>query len=682
MATLAEIDAEIARRQFTIQPTSADIDAEIARRQQVSAAPDIPPVPGGQWMDQNAGEIMGANVQGQPLPAENDYPMQDIIEPVLTVASGAAAVPLAGAAGAVDILNPFSNMSETAQMVESLQEAMTFIPRGEKSRENLQWIAEKMQPVTKAMETVENVSGDAGYQVAGPAGGAIAKAAPTAIMTALGIDNIRKGAAAAQRITDSIKEIPSVKAFSIIKDKNSKFSAETIDRLKENAANPEIANEVRLLSDDLKNGGVAPGTVGTQLMVLEDKARKVSGNKSADKIKQVKEDLEKGDVSAVDRLDEVADEMAEPAPERSLAKYIENGAGGLETDPLMKKAVKQGYDPGVVAAVKGASKADKTNMTDMVNIMKRGKENARYAMSNRPSDVPGQSLLNRINAIKELNKTSGESIKAASRQLIGQDVDITDIMGNFFESLDEIGVTINNNLKPKFKNSDVEFNAGAKAAITGMIKRLQRGKAGVQPDAYELHRMKLLIDDMVTYGKSGEGIKGKTERILKKLRADIDNELDTNFPDYNEVNTVYADTITALDSLKDITGKKMNLNGPNANKALGTLLRRLNSNAQSRIPLVDSIENITSINKKYGNYFDDDIETLMIMADSLDDVFGPVAKSSLAGETAKGVKAAARKAGSGDAVGAISEGAGVAASKFKRINQKNQFKVILDLLER
>jgi len=675
MPTLAEIDAEIARRQA--QPSLADIDAEIARRQQVSAAPDIPPVPGGRFMteqeaQQQGVEIQGAGIVGQPLPAENDYPMQDIIEPLTTVATGAVAPMVAGAAGAADILNPFTNMSETAQMVESLQEAMTFIPRGEKARENLQFIAEKMAPVTKAMETVENTAGEAGYQVGGPVLGAISKAAPTAIMTALGIDNIRRGA-----VSNSIKEIPSVKALSLIKPK-SKFKADTIERLKENAANPEIANEVRLLSDDLKNGAVAPGTVGTQLMVLEDKARKVSGNKSADKIKQVREDLEQGDVSSVDRLDKVADEMAEPAPERSLAKYIEDGAGKLKTDPIMKEAVKQGYDEGTVAAVKGASISDKSKMRKMLDIMKKGKENARYAVDNRPANVAGDSLLDRVKAVKQINRQAGSEINKVARSLRGQEVDSTEAIGNFMDSLSEMGVTINKNLKPRFKNSDVEFNAGAKAAIAGMIKRLSRGKPGAVPDAYEMHRMKLLIDDMVTYGKSGEGIKGKTERVLKKLRADIDNSLDSNFPEYDAVNTTYSETINALDSLQDVAGKKMDLFGPNADKATGTLLRRMMSNAQSRVNLTDAIDILESVNKKHGNYFDDDIKTLMLFTDELDDVFGPVARTSLAGEVSKGV----RKAANADIRGAVAEVASSAVEKARGLNQANQFKVMMKLLER
>lgn len=641
----------------------------------ISAAPDIPPVPGGQWMDENAqgASISGANIKGAPLPAENDYPMQNVIETAATVGTGAIAPMVAGAAGAADIINPFSNMEDTANMVESIQEAMTYVPRGSKSLETLQYLAEKMQPMTKAMETVENVSGDLGAEVS-PAIGAISKAVPAAVMAATGAPNILRAIATAEKVAAGITSSPAVQLLK----PTSKFKQKTLQKLKENAANPELASDIRLVSDDISRGKIQDN--GTALVVLEDQVRKKAGNKAADQVAEIAKDVENGDAGAVARLEEIANEVAEPAPERSLVKYIEDGQGKLKTDPIAKEAVKQGFDEGTVAAIKGSSKADKSKMRKMLDIMKRFKENP--LSKKRPSEIAGDSLLDRVKNIRIINRRAGQDLNRVARDLRGQEVDSSEAVGNFIDSLDEIGVSIGEDLKPRFKNSDVEFNAGAKSAIAGMVKRLSRGKPGVVPDAYELHRMKLLIDDMVTYGKSGEGIKGKTERILKKLRADIDASLDNNFPEYDAVNTEYADTINALNSLQDVAGRKMNLSGPNTDKALGILLRRLMSNAQSRTNLIDSVDLVESVNKKYGAIFDDDLSTLMLFADELDDVFGPVAKSSLAGETSKGVRSAARKASAGDSVGAATEGVGVIASKLKGINQKNQFKVLSDLLGR
>ena len=195
--------------------------------------------------------------------------------------------------------------------------------------------------------------------------------------------------------------------------------------------------------------------------------------------------------------------------------------------------------------------------------------------------------------------------------------------------------------------------------------------------------MKRFIDEVVTYGKQGEGLSGKTERILKQLRRDLDSTLDDAFPEYNRVNTTYADTVGSLDALQDVAGKKMDLFGKNADKATGTLLRRLMSNAQSRVNLVDAVDSLESIAKKYGGEFTDDISTQMLFADELDNVFGSVARTSFAGETAKGIRKGAEVVtGQRTVVGAALEAGAAGVEKLRGINEKNAFKSITELLKR
>jgi len=178
--------------------------------QQVSPAPDVPPIPGGQWMaqdDPNAPPDMYPGAVGQPLPAENDYPMQDIIEPALTVATGAIAEPVAGAVALSNA--PFVGMDNAADMVESIRKAMTFVPRGDKSLETLQWMADKLEPVSNAMTAAEDLSGDTGAAFS-PALGAISKAVPAAALEALGLGAVRRGLKAAKQqrnVSAPVKEI-------------------------------------------------------------------------------------------------------------------------------------------------------------------------------------------------------------------------------------------------------------------------------------------------------------------------------------------------------------------------------------------------------------------------------------------------------------------------------------------
>ncbi len=127
----------------------------------------------------------------------------------------------------------------------------------------------------------------------------------------------------------------------------------------------------------------------------------------------------------------------------------------------------------------------------------------------------------------------------------------------------------------------------------------------------------------------------------------------------------------------------MNLAGGNADKATGTLLRRMMSNVQSRVNLVDAVDNLETISKKYGASFDDDIATQMLFADELDSVFGPVARTSLQGEVAKSVKTGLGAASSNTtATGAAIDAAAAGVEKLRGINQENAFKSISELLKR
>lgn len=379
----------------------------------------------------------------------------------------------------------------------------------------------------------------------------------------------------------------------------------------------------------------------------------------------------------------IAEQIKAGGTNKKLADYMINGAGKVKTDKLAQETVKQGFDQSVIAAVKGASKVDRTKMSKMVEVMQKGKENALFAMKNRPSDVAGNSLLDRVNHIKTVNREAGKQIDDVAKSLRGQSVDSTKAVDNFMGNLDEMGIRLDNRLRPNFKGSDIEGLAGPKLAIANMIKRMASGKRGAAPDAHELHRMKRFIDEQVTYGKSGEGLKGKTERVLKQLRSDLDATLDDAFPEYNNVNTRYADTVGALDALQDVAGKKMDLFGANAEKATGTLLRRMMSNAHSRVNLVDAVDNLDTISRKYGGVFDDDIATQMLFVDELDSVFGPVARTSLAGETAKGFKKGAEAAaGQRTAVGAAIEVGAAGIEKLRGISQENAFKTITELLKR
>jgi hypothetical protein len=382
-----------------------------------------------------------------------------------------------------------------------------------------------------------------------------------------------------------------------------------------------------------------------------------------------------------------------PAQPTRLQEFLNVGGPRVEAVPAAQEAIKQGFDRGVIAPIQAATAADKTKMLKMVQIMERGKANKLFAAKNRPSDVAGDSLLDRVKSIRTANKSAGKDIDRIANGLRGQQVDLLEAVTGFGETLDNLGVQLASNGKggftPNFELS--QLSPGDRGPIKEVIRQMNiRGAGGI--DAFDAHKMKRIIDNNVTFGKVKTGISGDAERALKGFRTDLDNALDTQFPDYNAANVKYSETIGALDSIQDVAGRKMDLSGGNADKALGTLLRRTLSNAESRIRLIDSIDEIESVAKKHGgtgqpriegaSLGQDDLLTQVLFVDELDAVFGPVARTSFQGQIdqalKQGVSAATTQAGAVDvAVGA----AGKVAEKARGINEAGAFKAIKELLK-
>ncbi len=382
-------------------------------------------------------------------------------------------------------------------------------------------------------------------------------------------------------------------------------------------------------------------------------------------------------------------EGVQPA-ETKLGEYLRVGAPKVEADNVAREAIKQGYDEGVIAAIKGASKTDKAKMLKMVEILDRGRKNQRFSVENRPSDVVGDTLLQRLKTVKSANQAAGQQLDIVAKSLKGQPFDAKEPVGKFVQDLHDMGITFSNKggkIKANYKNSDIQGLKSIENLMTRVISRMSNVD---KVDALAAHRMKRFLDQQVPYGKT-KGLTGKARTVLKKLRHNLDKTLDDSYPKYNQVNTVYSDTINAIDSLQDVSGQKMDLSGKNADKAVGTLLRRLLSKQQSRVRLLDAVNEVESVAKKYsgdgkklltgkGNG-EDDLLTQVMFADELESVFGSSAKTSFQGDIEKAINKGANLATSptsGFDAGVSILGKG--AEKIRGINPDNAIKAIKDLL--
>jgi hypothetical protein len=604
MATLAEIDAEIAQRSRGV--SLAAIDAEIASRAQRSGRTDFTSdIPG---MSEAPVGDDGQYLNREPDPSPSFMGAAEAVgrqivgagETALTMATGATsgsigmvAGTLKGAADSV-ARGDFGTAEGANQIRDTAMQAAelgTFQPRTEAGRQNLEVIGDAASAI--------------GTPFLGPAAG------PAGAM-----------ASSAARSAGQAIPIIATKAFD--------FQSPTKQKI------------AKLLQD----GSTNTDTVGWKLQELPSPQPNALPEMPATGV------------------------VAAPNARSTQAK--------IKKDTLSRETINQGFDRGVIAAIIPATRATKSSLIKMTNVMEQGIKNKVFAAENRPSNVLGDSVMNRFNVVLRENRKSGKELNVVASNLKGKEIDTSPAVNAFISDLEEMGISMGDDLIPVYKGSDIEGLPAAERIINTLVKRMRDTNV---PTAYDAHRLKRFIDENVSYGKQVEGLAGNSERIVKKLRANIDGILDKQFPEYDRVNTRYAQTRTAIDNLQDAAGSKIDLSGENANQSVGTLMRRVLSNAQSRVQVMDSIQGLHSEASKFRP-FNDDLMTQILFVDELDARFGAVARTSLQGQVQQATEQAARIAAnpSSGLFDAAAKGVGKGFDKLRGINEENAFKSIRALL--
>ena len=349
-------------------------------------------------------------------------------------------------------------------------------------------------------------------------------------------------------------------------------------------------------------------------------------------------------------------------------------------------AINQGWKDGTIASIKAASDKDRTAMLQMLNKFKMGEKSEVYRTLNRPADILGDTVQARIDFLDKANKSSGKAIdRIAQSRLRGQTVDYDPAVNSFIDDLGKIGVKVeldqNGVAKANLAGSRIEGDVAGEKLLNIVLKRLSKTEA---PDALGVHDAKRFIDTQVDYGKRSlaNPLTAEAERAVKGLRRNLNQSLGEKFPVYKAANEKYADTITALDDLQKSAGTQINFDSENANKALGTAMRKLTSNYGTRANLIDSLDQANQVAAKYGMKLDDDIVSQLIFVNELDRMFGAAAQTSLKGQVAEGVLGT----GVDIARGRIAERAfdllAEKAENLRGINKENAVKSMEELLKR
>lgn len=372
---------------------------------------------------------------------------------------------------------------------------------------------------------------------------------------------------------------------------------------------------------------------------------------------------------------------AETPPGMGFNQIQEGGI--IIKDQAAVESIKQGFKEGVVASVKASSKQDRTMMQKMLNILKTGRKNERYAAENRPSDVIGQSLDKRVKFMMNVKKQAGKEIEAVAKGLEGQTVNYEPAVTKFMSELEGIGVKTSVNEKGKLIiktiGSDIEGDKASKVLLQRVFNRLMNTD---KPDAYGVHRAKQFLDTQVSYGASkANPLSKKTEYIVKGLRKSLNDTLADSFEGYRTANTKYSDAIGMLDDMQTAVGKRIDFDSPNASKAFGTSSRKILSNYSTRVEMLDTFNKLEATAKKYGFKADADIVSQVMFANELDRMFGSSAPTSLKGQIEQGIKKGVDVVNGGLFDTAVNIGA-KGVEKVRGINEENAIKAMEAILQR
>jgi len=349
-------------------------------------------------------------------------------------------------------------------------------------------------------------------------------------------------------------------------------------------------------------------------------------------------------------------------------------------------AIRQGWKDGTIASIKAASDKDRQAMTKMLNIFKMGEKREAFRALNRPADILGDTVESRIKFLSDANTQAGKDInQIANSQLRGRTVNFDPAINTFLDDLGTLGVKVeldaNGVAKANLQGSDIQGDRQAQRVLNMVLERLSTVK---EPDAYGIHTAKRFIDTQVDFGKRNlaNPLTAQAERTLKTLRRNLNETLGESFPDYRSANTKYSDTIQTLDDLQKAAGTQINFDSPNADKALGTAMRKLTSNYGTRANLVDALDQANRTATKYGMKIDDDVINQLIFVNELDRMFGAAAQTSLKGQVAE----AALGTGVDIARGRIAQRAfdllAEKAEELRGINKDNAVKAMEELLKR
>lgn len=317
------------------------------------------------------------------------------------------------------------------------------------------------------------------------------------------------------------------------------------------------------------------------------------------------------------------------------ANYINRGGKAVKS-----RALKRARDAGVLddatsLLIKGSSAEDKKAALSMIKTAKRSLTDKKAQFMDRTYDSVGSALKDRVKVLDDTMKDYGKRIGELTKNMEGE-VNLDNAVSSFTNKLfDDLSVRFQQSegkFKPIFKGSAIEDNATAKRVVSRLVERVQSPK--MRDPNYAHRTLKQYIDDQVTFGKTGEGLTGKADTLVKEFRRDINQTLQDSIPRYGELNSVYSRAADLRNAISDSIGRKVDLTD---SRAMGTATRALGNNTQKRGAMINAINDIEGFAKSVGKDPKGDVMTQFIIADELDNLLGGQAKTGFKRQVSEGL---------------------------------------------
>jgi len=372
-------------------------------------------------------------------------------------------------------------------------------------------------------------------------------------------------------------------------------------------------------------------------------------------------------------------------PETVTARWRlqEQGQGVPELVPDVpaREALRQNVPEDMILSVKSGTPKDVSVMQEMIALQKRRDANPSIRILQRPSNIAGQTVLDRVQDLQSVRKEAQEDLTGlAQRTLQGKPADVQPIMEEFMYRLDDMGIGMAD-------DGSLDFGAMGVSEVTGN-KGVQRtleainsvfASAGSDPDGLSVHRMKKALDGVISRASTKGSLQGQTRNIAEDMRRRL-NELAQSIDstgEYAEINGEYSRATAALEDLNEIMPSRVDLDDDAAVGTMGDLLRRLTGNQSvTREDLLQRLQRLDASAKEFGFQYDDDVVVQAAFLRDMENVFGPLADSSFGADITRAVT----QGGDGGVKGRMVDAVRSQTGRMMGIDRDNAYSAIEELL--